>query len=81
MSAAPAPDLFRSERIRRRRAVNLIVELLATGAALLAVGVLVIVVGSVAKRGAGALNWDFFTKTPDFAALPGRGHAGNDVSP
>jgi phosphate transport system permease protein len=72
MSVSPTPDLFRSERIRRRRAVNRLVELLATGAALLAVAVLAIVVGSVAKRGAGALNWDFFTKTPDFAALPGQ---------
>jgi phosphate transport system permease protein len=72
MSVSPAPDLFRSERIRRRRAVNRLVELLATAAALLAVAVLAIVVGSVAKRGAGALNWDFFTKTPDFAALPGQ---------
>jgi phosphate transport system permease protein len=72
MSASPSPDLFRSERIRRRRAVNRFVELLATGAALLAVAVLVIVVASVAKRGAGALNWAFFTKTPDFAALPGQ---------
>jgi len=72
MSVSPAPDLFRSERIRRRRAVNRLVEVLATGAALLAVAVLAIVVGSVAKRGAGALNWDFFTKTPDFAALPGQ---------
>ena len=72
MSAPAAPDLFRSERIRRRRAVNLFVELLATGAALLAIAVLVLVVASVAKRGAGALNVDFFTKTPDFAALPGQ---------
>ena len=71
-SGASAPDIFRSERIRRRRAVNRVVELLATAAALLAVGVLVIVVASVAKRGAGALNVDFFTKTPDFAALPGQ---------
>ena len=55
-SGAPAPDLFRSERIRRRRAVNRFVELLATAAALLAVGVLVIVVASVAKRGAGVMK-------------------------
>ena len=61
---ASTSDLFRSERMRRRRAVNRFVEALATGAALLAVGVLVIVIASVAKRGAGAINLDFFTKTP-----------------
>ena len=39
-------------------------EVLGTGAALLAVGVLVLVVGSVVKRGAGALSLAFFTETP-----------------
>jgi len=65
MSAnAPTADLFRTERMRRRRIVNAFVEIGATVAALLAVGVLVIVVGSVIKRGWGAINVDFFTKTP-----------------
>jgi phosphate transport system permease protein len=53
-----------SERRRRRRIVNWIMEALATAAALAAVALLVIVVGSVAKRGIGAINFDFFTKTP-----------------
>jgi phosphate transport system permease protein len=39
-------------------------EALATLAALIAVGLLVIVVWSVAKRGAGALNLDLLTKNP-----------------
>jgi phosphate transport system permease protein len=65
MSAnAPTADLFRTERMRRRRIVNAFVEVGATVAALLAVGVLVIVVGSVVKRGWGAINVDVFTKTP-----------------
>jgi phosphate transport system permease protein len=65
MSAgAPTADLFRSERMRRRRVVNAVVEGLATVAALLAVALLVIVVGSVVRRGWGAINVDFFTKTP-----------------
>jgi phosphate transport system permease protein len=65
MSAnAPTADLFRTERMRRRRLVNALVEGGATVAALLAVCVLVIVVGSVVKRGWGAINVDFFTKTP-----------------
>ena len=61
---APTADLFRSEHMRRRRIVNRLIEGGATVAALLAVGVLVIVVGSVVKRGWGALDVDFFTKTP-----------------
>ena len=65
MSAqASSADLFRTERIGRRRLVNRLVELAATVAALLAVAVLAIVIASVAKRGAGALNVDFFTKPP-----------------
>ena len=58
-----------SENLRRRRLVNRLVEGLATLAALLAVTVLVVVVASVAERGAGALNADFFTKTPSFLAF------------
>ena len=50
--------------MRRRRIVNRLVEGAATVAALLAVAVLVIVVGSVVRRGWGAINVDFFTKTP-----------------
>jgi phosphate transport system permease protein len=55
-----------SEHRRRRRIVNWIMEGLALAAALAAVALLLIVVGSVAKRGAGALDVDFFTKTPSF---------------
>jgi phosphate transport system permease protein len=53
-----------SEHRRRRRLVNWIMEGIALLAALAAVALLVIVVGSVAKRGIGAINFDFFTKTP-----------------
>jgi phosphate transport system permease protein len=55
-----------SEHRRRRRVVNWIMEGVALIAAFLAVALLVIVVASVAKRGAGALDVDFFTKTPSF---------------
>ncbi len=48
----------------RRKAVNRLMEALATLAALLAVAVLVVVVGSVATRGASALDWSFLTRTP-----------------
>ena len=51
MSAnTPTADLFRSERMRRRRIVNRLVEVAATVAALLAVAVLVIVVSSVVRQ-------------------------------
>lgn len=53
-----------SEHRTRRRIVNWVVEGIATLAALMAVALLLIVVGSVAKRGLGAINLDFFTKTP-----------------
>jgi phosphate transport system permease protein len=55
-----------SEHRRRRRVVNWLAEGFALFAALAAVALLVIVVGSVAKRGAGAIEADFFTKTPSF---------------
>jgi phosphate transport system permease protein len=80
MSAgASTSDLFRTERMRRRRIVNAVVEGAATVAALLAVAVLVIVVASVVTRGWGAINVDFFTKTPalytGFGARPESGIA------
>lgn len=62
-SNVPTADLFRSENMRRRTIVNRAVEGAATVAALLAVAVLVVVVGSVVSRGWGAINVDFFTKT------------------
>ena len=51
-----------SRRARRRKVVSRCAELIATGGALLAVCVLAIVLISIAKRGAPALNVDFFTK-------------------
>jgi phosphate transport system permease protein len=66
-----------SERLRRRKTVNLLMEALATVAAMLAVGVLVIVVVSVLRRGIGAINLDFFTQTTSFAfSFGGETHSG-----
>ena len=62
-------------RYRRRRLVNRVMEGLATLAAVIAVGVLVVVVVSVALRGAGALNWDFFSKPQALFGQPGGGIA------
>jgi phosphate transport system permease protein len=62
-------------RYRRRRLVNRLMEAIATLAALVAVAVLVIVVVSVARRGAGALSWDFFSKSQALFGQPGGGIA------
>lgn len=65
MSAAvPEFSLRPTGRLRRRRIVNRIMECIGTGAALLAVGVLGLVIVSVAIRAAPAINLDFFTKPP-----------------
>jgi phosphate transport system permease protein len=55
---------LRAEGLPRRRAVNRLMELLAWLAAAIALGILGLVVWSVARRGAGALNLDLLTKTP-----------------
>jgi phosphate transport system permease protein len=52
------------DRLRRRRAVNRLMELLAWLAAAVAVGILAVVVYSVARRGAGALDLNLLTKPP-----------------
>jgi phosphate transport system permease protein len=73
---ATTSALFRPDhRLRRRRAVNRTMEILATLAALAAVSVLTIVVVSVLKRGAPALSLDFFTKTPGLFGETGGGIA------
>jgi phosphate transport system permease protein len=62
-------------RYRRRRIVNRMMEVIATVAAFVAVALLAIVVVSVAKRGAGAISWDFFTKPQALFGQPGGGIA------
>ncbi len=51
-------------RLRRRKALNRAVEALATLAALIAVAVLLLVIGSVLLKGASAINLDFFIHDP-----------------
>jgi phosphate transport system permease protein len=72
-AAAPEFALRPSGGLRRRQIVNKIMESLGWGAALLAVGILVLVVVSVAVRAAPALNIDFFTKPPNPVGGPGGG--------
>ena len=72
MSSVEIPALARpNDRLRRRRLVSRGMELLAWLAAVIGVGILVVVVYSVARRGASALNLDLLTKTPVQFALPG----------
>jgi phosphate transport system permease protein len=62
-------------RVRRRRIVSRLMESLGTGAALLAVAILGIVVVSVMRRGAGELSWGFLTGSLPSFAEPGGGIA------
>jgi len=69
-SGLTAPG-FHSKGMRRRRVVNFVMELLAWGAAAIAVGVLAVVVFAVARRGWSALNTDLLTKPPiPFSTAP-----------
>ena len=70
MSAAARSIERPADRLRRRRLVNRGMELLAWLAAAIAIAILVVVVFSVAKRGASALNFDFLTKTQVPFAAP-----------
>ena len=72
----PVPTLEGGPRVRRRRIVNRLAELIALIAALAAVAVLAIVVLSVAKRGASELSWGFLTKS-----LPVYGQIGGGIAP
>jgi phosphate transport system permease protein len=74
-SVSPELDLRPGGRLRRRRIVNRIMESLGTLAALLAVGVLVVVVVSVVRKGAPALSWHFLVSKPNLFGGPGGGIA------
>ena len=62
--AAQSFSLAPSRRVRRRKLVNRVMEAIATIASLAAIAVLVLVVYSIARRGAAAISWNFFTKAP-----------------
>ena len=72
----PTPTLQGGSRVRRRRVVNRLAELIALIAALAAVAVLALVVLSVAKRGASELSLGFLTKS-----LPVFGQTGGGIAP
>ncbi|HEX8752452.1 MAG TPA: hypothetical protein VF731_03460, partial [Solirubrobacterales bacterium] len=58
----PTAPLTPSGNLRRRQLFSRLALVGATAAAVLAVGVLVLVVYTVASRGAAAINLDFITK-------------------
>ena len=66
-------------RDRRRRVVNRVMEVIASVAALLAVGVLLLVIGSVVVKGIGAINFAFITQNPAPFGQPGGGIANSIV--
>src|SRR5436309_2781537 len=72
-SASPSVDLRPGGRLRRRRIVNRVMESIGTLAALLAVAVLVVVVVSVARRGAHSLSWHFLVTEPKLFGGAGGG--------
>jgi phosphate transport system permease protein len=74
MSAVtPVVSLKPSGGLRRRLIVNKLMEILGWAAALAAVGVLFVVIISVAVRAWPALSWDFLTKPPALFGQPGGG--------
>jgi phosphate transport system permease protein len=74
MSAVtPAVFLKPSGGLRRRKIVNRIMETVGWAAALSAVGVLFVVIISVAVRAWPALSWDFLTKPPALFGQAGGG--------
>src|SRR5262249_36970496 len=58
----PYDITVRSNGLRRRRIVEKIFGVLAIGSAILACGILVLVLGTLVFKGASQLNLDFFTK-------------------
>jgi phosphate transport system permease protein len=69
----PDAPLVASGNLRRRNQVSRLADWMATGAAVVAVIVLGVLVVSVAQRGASALSWDFLTQAPPRFGGPGGG--------
>jgi phosphate transport system permease protein len=72
-AVTPSISLKATGRARRRLRVNRVMESLGTLAAALAIGVLAVVVVTVAVRAWPALTWDLFTHTPNLIGGPGGG--------
>lgn len=66
---------MKQRSIRRRKILNSLINLLAGGAAVFGLFILLWIIFTVIQRGAGAINWDFFTQPPEPAGMPGGGVA------
>ena len=64
MAAVAEMSLRATGRVRRRKLVNRVMEGVGTGAAVLAIGVLALVVASVAVKAGPALSLHLFTRAP-----------------
>lgn len=67
----------RSGHLRRRRIANRVMEVSAWIAAVLAVGVLALVIGSVAVKGLGSISLDFLTQNADPNSIEATGGIAN----
>jgi len=72
-TGSPTPKLLGASP--RRKRVNRTMEVLSSLAAVLAVAVLIIVIGSVVIKGVSALSLNFLTETPAPFGVPGGGIA------
>jgi phosphate transport system permease protein len=70
---APVVSLKPSRGLRRRLIVNKLMEIIGWASALAAVGLLIVVIVSVAVRAWPALSWDFLTHPPALFGQPGGG--------
>jgi phosphate transport system permease protein len=70
-TAATHISLRASGRVRRRKRINRAVEFFCTAAALVAVGVLGLVVASVLVKAWPALSWHLFTRSPSLFGAQG----------
>jgi phosphate transport system permease protein len=70
---APAVSLKPSRGLRRRLVVNKLMEIIGWASALAAVGLLILVIVSVAVRAWPALSWDFLTQPPALFGQAGGG--------
>jgi phosphate transport system permease protein len=61
----PGSPLVASGNLRRRQIVSRMAQALATFGAILAVGMLAIMLWAVVSRGIGAISWSFITTGPD----------------
>jgi phosphate transport system permease protein len=66
----PAAPLTATGNLRRRQAFSKLTEYMATGAAIAAIAVLVIVIYSVVARGAGSISWEFVTTSAPTGVAP-----------